>query len=173
MASEPHASLQMFLAHAVALEEEAAERYDELSAVMETHHNEVSELFRRMADYSRLHRAEAEARAHASPGELPALKPWEFSWPEAESPESAAMANAHYLMGPHEALQLALAAEHRAHAFYRAVAEAAADPALTALAAEFAAEEAGHADLLEDWIRRTPPDPAPPGGDLDPPVAVD
>ena len=47
-------TLEVFLAHAVTVEEEAADRYDELAAAMEVRHNEdVAALFRRMAGYSR------------------------------------------------------------------------------------------------------------------------
>ncbi len=175
MSPEAHAgaSVALFLAHAVTLEEEAAERYDELADTMAVHHNEVAALFRRMAGYSRLHRDEALGRAAAEGDALPALRPWEFAWPSPESPESAALEYTHYLMDAHQALTLALAAERQAQAFYQQVADTTADGRVRALAGEFAEEEAEHARLLEDWLARHPPTPAQPKDDLDPPVAVD
>ena len=166
--------LDVFLAHAVVLEDEAAQRYDELAEAMEVHHNpEVAGLFRKMAGYSRLHLAEAVQRAEEEAGGLPDLKPWEFAWPGDESPESGRMESSHYLMTPHHALKLALAAERSARDFYAGVAERAADPTLEELAREFAAEEDEHARALEQWLERYP---APPEGwdeDPDPPAAVD
>ena len=171
---KPHQQLGSFLAHAVVLEDEAAERYDELADVMDTHNNdEVAELFRKMAGYSRLHRAEATEHAGRHAGGLPPLKAWEFHWPGRESPESAAMELSHYLMTPHHALKLALAAEIQARDFYAGVAEATDDPAIAALAREFAEEEGEHAEALEAWIARYP-EPEPGWDeDLDPPAQVE
>ena len=46
--------LDTFLAYSVALEEEAAERHDELADMMDVHNNtEVAETFRKLAHYSR------------------------------------------------------------------------------------------------------------------------
>ena len=45
-----------FLAHAIAMEREAAERYLELADMMEAHNNlEVASLFRDMVRYSNMH----------------------------------------------------------------------------------------------------------------------
>jgi hypothetical protein len=57
-------TLPEFLAHAIALEREAAERYLELADMMEAHRNdEVSSLFRDMVRYSRLHHDSIVERA--------------------------------------------------------------------------------------------------------------
>ena len=57
-------TLPQFLAHAIALEREAAERYLELADMMEAHRNdEVSALFRDMVRYSRLHHDSIVERA--------------------------------------------------------------------------------------------------------------
>ena len=162
-----------FLAHAVTLEDEAADRYDELADALEVHNNpEVVALFRKMAHFSRLHRAEATERADQEGG-LPRLKPWEYQWPDAESPESGAIEDSHYLMTPTHALRLAYQAEIGAHRFYAACARDTANPELRALAEEFAAEEAEHAAELEQWIARYPEPEAGWDDDLDPPVSVD
>ncbi|NCF63809.1 MAG: rubrerythrin, partial [Gammaproteobacteria bacterium] len=45
--------LDIFLTYSVALEEEAAERHDELADMMDVHNNpEVAETFRKLAHYS-------------------------------------------------------------------------------------------------------------------------
>lgn len=171
---KPQSNLGSFLAHAVVLEDEAASRYEELAEAMDTHNNaEVAELFQRMAGYSRLHRAEATEHARLHADGLPALKAWEFHWPGNESPESAALELSHYMMSEHQALKLALAAEESAHKFYAGVADASQDPAIVALAREFAEEEGEHADAIRVWLQRFP-EPEPGWDeDLDPPAEVE
>lgn len=165
--------LQQFLSHAVALETDAAERYDELCRSMDVHHNaEIAQLFERMAHYSRLHRDEARERADRAGGVL-AIDPWSFEWGGGESPESAATEAMHYRMSAREALAVALAAERSAHAFYAGVAATTQDSAVRALAEEFAEEELGHAVEIERWIERLPAEPEDALGDLDPPMDVD
>lgn len=70
-------STEELMAHAYAIEAEAAERYDELATQMEVHNNlEVAALFRKLAEYEGAHAREIEERsAHLS---LPVLAPWEF-----------------------------------------------------------------------------------------------
>ena len=163
-------SVGLFLAHAVELESEAAERYDELADSMEAHNNvEVGELFRKLAGYSRQHRDEVKRIADEF-GALPKVAPWEFQWDNTpESPEAAAFENAHYLMTAHHALKMALICEVQGQKYYAAVAAETKDPRVATLAAEFAAEEGGHVDLVRQWLQRYP---APPEGwdeDPDPP----
>ncbi|MGD8429412.1 MAG: ferritin family protein [Ectothiorhodospiraceae bacterium] len=167
-------NVQEFLAHAVVLEEEAAERYDELADAMEVHNNaDVRDLFRRMAEYSRLHLAEAHSRAEAEGGALE-LKPWEFRWPGGESPEAGDMAQTDYLMSPREALLVALAAERRAFDFYHGVHGGDGHPRVRELARAFAEEEAEHVAELRRWLRHYPaPADGGPEEDMDPPVAAD
>jgi rubrerythrin len=170
----PLEDLGVFLLHAVVLEDEAASRYDELADTMEVHHNdEVAGMFRQMAGYSRLHLAEATEHARHHAGGLPELKPWEFDWPGAESPESGRVDATHYLMTPHHALKVALAAETSAREFYAHVAEQARKDDIRMLAAEFAAEEGEHVKALERWLERYPPPRRAWDEDLDPPVSVD
>ncbi len=165
--------LRQFLSHAVALETDAAERYDELHRAMDVHHNaEIAELFAQMAHYSRLHRAEARERAERAGGVL-AIDPWAFEWGGGESPESAATEAVHYRMSAHDALAVALAAERSAHAFYAGVASTTSDAEVRALAEEFAEEEGGHAREIERWIERLPDEPDDVLGDLDPPMDVE
>lgn len=164
--------LPVFLAHAIALEEESAQRFDELADALEVHHNgEVVELFRKMAHYSRLHLADARKRAEGL--DVPHLAPWEFKWPDSESPETVEVFDAHYKMTPYHALSVALASEKRGQAFYADIAETAEDDGVKVLAKEFADEEAEHVALLEGWLARTPPPDDHWAEDMDPPAAVD
>jgi rubrerythrin len=162
----------LFLAHAVALEAEAAERYDELADAMEVHNNrQVAAMFRKQAHYSRLHLAEVTETAKGVA--LPKLKPWEFQWRTPEGPESAPVERTHYLMTPYHCIHMALQNERRGHQYYAEMARDATDPEVRRLAEEFAAEEAGHVALLEQMalsVKEPEPDW---DQDLDPPVVSD
>lgn len=165
-------TVEDFLAHAVALEEDSAVRFDDMADALEVHQNhEVTELFRRMAHYSRLHLAEAQKMAEGL--NLPHFKPWEYKWPDAEPPETPEMDATHYLMTPHHALVMALDSEKRGQAFYADLATHNANETIRELAAEFAEEEAEHVALLETMLAKYPEPSDDWDEDMDPPVAVD
>lgn len=143
--------VELFLAHAIALEREAARRYEELAAAMSTDGNaELRTFFARMAHFSRLHLAGAVARGGFR--ELPALRPDEYDWPDGTAPETAEWAGVDALMHADDALRLALASERRGHAYYGAIAATTTDAELRVLAGEFAAEEAQHVVELQKLV---------------------
>ena len=147
--------LDTFLAYSVALEEEAAERHDELADMMEVHNNpEVAETFRKLARYSRLHAREIRDRSQGA--ELPKIAPWDFGWETMEGPETADIGDMNYLMNTAQALHVAMGNEQRAHDFYSAISTESPDPEVRAVAAEFADEEQEHLALLEQWLSRVP-----------------
>ncbi|MCI4677650.1 ferritin family protein [Rhodoblastus acidophilus] len=144
-------TVEEFLAYSIHLEQEAASRFGELADAMETGGNrEVAQLFRQLADYSRLHLADAKARAGFR--EIPEIGPMDFIWPDLESPEKAAIWGADPLLSRREALDVALAAEKAGHDYYRSVRDTTDDPETKVLAAEFVDEEAGHVAVLKKWI---------------------
>ncbi|SMH54225.1 ferritin-like domain-containing protein [Azospirillum agricola] len=145
----------LFLAHACVLEEDAANRFSDLSEAMKTYGNqEVAAFFGQMATFSRMHLAEARQRSGFRT--LPDLKAEEFQWPDGESPEAASMEGSHYLMTVEYALELALDSERRGQAFYAEVARTTTDSEVRMMAEEFAAEEAEHVAQLEVWAKRYP-----------------
>ena len=160
--------LDTFLAYSVALEEEAAERHDELADMMDVHNNpEVAETFRKLAGYSRLHAQ--EMRDHSRGSDLPKIAPWNYGWETMEGPETADLGEVHYLMNTTRALHIAKRNEQRARDFYAGISRESPDPAVRALAAEFAEEEQGHLALLEDWLARLPAGDTAAPFDPDPP----
>jgi rubrerythrin len=160
--------LDTFLAYSVALEQEAADRHEELADMMDVHNNpEVAATFRKLAGYSRLHAQ--EIRDHARSADLPRIAPWDFGWETMEGPETADIGAVDYLMNAARALQIAMGNERRAHEFYRAISLESPDAAVRALAAEFAEEEKGHLALLEEWRRKVPESPDKRPYDPDPP----
>jgi len=163
-------SVEVFLAHALTLENEAADGYQEIGDSMAVHNNpKVAAMFFKMAKYGRLHAA--EVRELAAELTLPHIAPWEFAWQDGNSPEAPSMANVDYMIRPAEALALALRAEQQAHDFYAAVAGASEDPRIRELAAQFAGEEAEHVRLLSEWIAKVPAGDGTADFDPDPPAS--
>ena len=148
-------TIEELLAHGKALEQEAAERYEEIADAMEVHNNlEVAELFRKLTGYAQKHAAEMTDRSAGM--ELPRISPWDFKWPNGSAPESASFGDAHYLMTPYHALRLAHRAEVHAHDFYANIAATSQSDEVRVLAAEFAEEEAGHVHLIEERLSSVP-----------------
>ena len=145
--------LPEFLAHAIALEHEAAERYLELADMMESYRNdEVASTFRDMVRYSRLHHDSIVERAKGI--ELPAIRSWQYRW--RNPPEVGGEEAFDPKLNTYEALRYARENELRAKEFYAQVATETGDAEVRRLAEEFAAEEAEHVQALDDWLARTP-----------------
>ena len=143
------------LAHAIAIEHEAAVRYTELGERMgEMGNDVVAELFLRLARLEKEHEQELQRRAAGLA--LPKIAPGEYAWFDKGAPETAAHDLVLNLLTPPAALKIALDAEVRAAAFFEAARRQAADPTLAELAAEMAAEEGVHIAWVKSAIRRTP-----------------
>ena len=109
-------ALPEFLAHAVALEQEAADRYLELADMMEAHRNDaVSAVFRSMVRFSQMHCDSIKLRVGSVV--LPQLKSWEYRW--RSPPEVGGEEGFDYLIEPYNALKYARANELRAMQYYR------------------------------------------------------
>lgn len=146
-------TLPEFLAHAIAMERESAERYLELADMMETYSNaDVSALFREMSRYSVMHHDSVKERAGNI--ELPDIKSWQYRW--TTPPEMTDEAAFDRELDAFTALQYAHENELRAMNYYQSVADESDDPEVKRLAVDFAAEEKEHAAALDRWIAKTP-----------------
>jgi len=161
------------LAYSLALEKEAVERFTELADQMEVHNNhEVADLFYKLAEIEGKH---VDNVNRASQGkQLPDLLAWEFDWIGAgQSPEGGSMEDAHYLMQPWHAIELAKHGEQRAVAFFKHVASTATDKEVQKMARELVIEEEEHVALLEQWQQRFPKPADNWDDDLDPPTILE
>ena len=146
-------TLPEFLAHAVALEQEAADRNLELADMMEAHRNDaVSAVFRSMTRFSQMHCDAIKLRIGSV--QLPQLKSWEYRW--TSPPEVGGEEGFDYLIEPYNALRYARDNEVRAMEYYRSVAGESTDAEVKRLAGEFAHEETEHVAALDKWIELTP-----------------
>ena len=165
-------SMGELLARAHRIEQEARERYGMLADQMDVHNNPALEkLFRDLAEIEGRHADEIAAQLAAQG--LPQMGPLDFDWAGPESPEAIDPGDIHYRMTPWQALQLALAAERAALAFFEELAEAAGNPEIGAMAGEFAEEEAEHVRLVERELEKYPEPPETWDEDPDPPALQD
>jgi rubrerythrin len=125
----------------------------------------VAQVFRKLADIEALHAKQILSQMKWP--SMPAL-PVAYAW-EGEAPETAPFESVHYLMQPYHALDIALRCEMRAQAYYERIGREVTDPQVRAAAAELAAEEREHVELIRKWMQRVPqpkpqwdedPDPA-------------
>jgi len=148
-------TLADLMAQAYALEREAVERYSEFADAMEMHNNrEVAAMFRTMAQYEAKHAQQIlDEMGWTEPPPPPAGG---FQWLAFEAPETTPIDEVHYLMQPWHALQLALAAEQRAEAFFGELARAATTEAVRKAARQMQAEEREHVELVKAWMKKVP-----------------
>ena len=151
-------SLEEFLVHAHALEQELTERYQEMADSLEVHNNlAVAELFHKLADYGATHAGALIQQANSQ--NLPQAAPWEYQWLTQNGLE-ACMQDTHYQMTSSEALRLALRIEHCALTFYTQT---------TDDSSALGINKQQHLKLLQEWLdEESEPQPGP-AEDLDPP----
>ena len=150
-------SLPELLAHALAMETEAAERYEELADQMETHRKAaVAKIFRRLEKEEKAHLVELTAMC--SRYQLPQYAPWDYKWTTGESPEAIDIGMVSYKLSVRDAVELALVHERRASDFYAGIAQRASNDEVRILASQFAAEEREHIGWLESCLADCGPD---------------
>ena len=158
------------LAVAYQIEIDAVERYNLLADQMEIHNNpELVKVFRDLARAEGIHGE--EVRRLAGDFDVVSHARQIARFERTESPEEAELASAHYMMTPWHALQLSLAGEKRALAYFTSIVETAKDPKVKAMAAELVEEEAEHVNLVNRLLRRYPAPSDSWADDMDPPVS--
>ena len=135
------------------IETDAVERYTLLAEQMESHNNpELVAVFRDLARAEAIHAEEIRQQAQSI--DVVELARQLGPWMEGESPEEADLGTAHYLMTPWHALQMALAGEQHALAYFKSVVESTSDLRIKQMAEEFAEEEAEHVNLVHRLLRK-------------------
>ena len=144
-------SVAELLAHAHAMEAEAAAQYQLLAKRMEGVNPELATFFHRMAAIEAKHVSRLDEVAETF--ELPDLRSWPTEWPEGGAPETLPADRVHAGISAQDGLNLAMEAEKRAVAFFADVAETANDGDVRRMATELAEEEREHVRLLESWAK--------------------
>lgn len=163
-------TLADLFAVAYQIEADAVGRYNVLAAQMETHNNlELVAVFRDLARAEAIHRDEIRRLA----GEIDVVSHARqvAKWARGESPEEVDLGSAHYLMTPWHALDLALAGEKRALAFFTSIVQTTTDPNIKKMAEEFAEEENEHVNLVYRLMQKYLLPAHSWSDDLDPPIS--
>lgn len=146
-------SLQDALDLAILIEEEAAERYQELADQMESHHTtEAAGFYKMMVKNETKHGKELLERRDHLFGEAPRNIERSMLW-EVEAPSYDRV---HVFMSAREALNVALEAEEKAHAFFVGAIEHVSDPGVKKLFEELREEEIEHQKLVKDELAKLP-----------------
>lgn len=161
------ATLNDFLAHAHALEQELAQRYTDMADCMEMHNNSaVSKLFRQLEAYSKPH--VGKLTEHGEGLELPKVPPWEYKWLCMKGPENC-MEHVHYLMATSQALEVAIRIEQGGRCFYELVVQGSSGAQVKSLASIMLAMKDQHLALLNSWLAQAKETDQMVLEDLDPP----
>ena len=149
-------SLKDALDLAIAVEDEARERYEEFAHQMAGHHTpEAERFFRFMAENEARHGEELRTRRRELFGDAPSeVDPGAVFEVEAP-PYDAARA----FMSARRALEVALEAERKAWGFFDRALEHVTDPGVRALFEELREEEVEHQRLVREELDRLPAEP--------------
>ena len=148
-------TLDEFMAQALTMELDAAQRYSEFADMMDTHNNpEVADWFRKMAVIEGKHATQimAEMGWTKAPRQTATTPVFEGF----EAPESAPVDDVHYLMQPWHVLQLALANEERAERFFAHLASVTTVASVRQAALALQEEEREHVELVKAWMLKFP-----------------
>lgn len=144
-------SVAELLLHALVIELEATQRYEQLADMMEqTGNHKVANIFAKMAKIEATHAEAIEDQIRDR--QLPMLTPSQYHWRGVEAPENTDSARLFHLMTPRQAMTLALDNEKRAYEFFADVVDDSVDERVREMAAEFAVEEEQHVAWVEEWL---------------------
>ena len=147
-----------FLAHAIAIEREAAASYRELAFQMESVGNtKVAELFQRLARMEKLHELGLQSRAQGL--KLPRIPERAHAWLDAGPTEVPRYELLFNRVQAHQVLLLALRAEQNARDYFERVGKRSEVAEIRELAEELVADEAEHIQWIERAIEQEPAAP--------------
>lgn len=149
MTREPIRSIEEFLAHALAIEGEAVQRYREFQACFaEREEDMLAGLCNNLSHFEEQHFDQLVERSRGLT--LPVIPGHAYRWLDARTPEALPPEALYRIATPRQLLEIALAAEHRARDFFDSVARSAADSRVVRMAQEMAREEDEHVS----WVSR-------------------
>ncbi|GGI24077.1 ferritin-like domain-containing protein [Bradyrhizobium guangdongense] len=148
-------SLDELFALAHAMEQEAANRYDDLAKEMRKQgKNDLADVFARLSSAEREHVDSVARWSQSRRGKVPDPVLVRWQTPEAIDAEVAADAKTSRLMTPYRALAMAVRNEERAFAFWSYLAAYSDDPEIKRASEAMASEELGHVAALRKERRR-------------------
>lgn len=151
-------SLQDALDLAIAIEDEAKERYetfvDQVGSAR--YDGDAADMFRLMAGYETKHRDELASRRHALFGDAP-RKVTQADLDDVEAPDRG---KPRPFMSGRQAMEVALASEEKARDFFEGALGQIADPKVKDLFMVLRDEEEQHIRLVKSRLAKLPPGPS-------------
>jgi rubrerythrin len=149
-------SLQDALDLALSIEEEAKERYEQFAKITGGRYaGDAADMFRQMAGYEAKHWAEIDRKRRELFGDAPrGITADELD--DVEAPDRGAPRT---FMSARQAIEVALAAELKAHDFFDEALKETKDPSVRILFEELREEEKHHVKLVGAWLQKLPPGP--------------
>ena len=145
------ASIEEFYAHALAIEHEAAARYREFESYFDDRGEPL--LASLCGNLARAEAAHFDVLLETSRElRLPALAPGAHRWLESGSPEAPARELFYRVAHPHQLLEIALAAELAAQAYFERASAGESPSEVRAAALEMAEEECRHVSWVRDAL---------------------
>ncbi|HET9580970.1 MAG TPA: ferritin family protein [Usitatibacter sp.] len=152
----PIDTLELFYAHAIAIEREAVERYEEFTTYFRDRGDDVlAGLCENMAREEQEHHRKLLRAARGL--ELPPIDARRYRWLDEGSPEAPARELFYRVTTARQLLEIALAGELAARRFFRWVTRTSRDPAVRAAARTLSHEEADHARWVMDALQYREP----------------
>jgi erythrin-vacuolar iron transport family protein len=149
-------SAQDVLDLAILVEDEAAERYEELAHQLETHRTpEAAAFFRTMVRNEATHRARLLERRTRLYGDAPRAVSRAMLW-DVEAPEYD---EARAFMTVRQAMETALRSEEKAHAYFVAALAHVREPEVSALLEELRDDEVLHQEMIRREMARLEMEP--------------
>ena len=141
---------------ATLVEEEARERYDEFTRVVGGRYaGDAPDMFRKMATYEEKHGAQISERRRKLFGDAPRRVSRDDVF-QVEAPDPTAT---RVFMSARQAMEVALEAEQKAHAFFVSALPHIVDPDVKALFEELRDEELQHQSYVKERIAKLPEGP--------------
>jgi rubrerythrin len=150
----PINTVPRFYAHAITIENEAAERYREFAEHMKDLSRDTAALFEQLARDGFDHARELLDRTRGV--RLPQLRSGAHAWLDKGSPLAAAHEWVFRLLSPRDALKVAMHAEQRAKRFFAHVVQTTGDGGVKALAGVFLKEEGEHIARMKRALLNVP-----------------
>ena len=149
-------TLQDALDLALSIEEEAKERYEQFATITGgRYEGDAADMFREMAAYEARHWTEIDAQRRQLFGDAPRrITPDALD--DVEAPDRGAP---RVFMSARQAVEVALAAELKAHEFFDEALPQVKDPSVRKLFEELREEEKRHVALVGAWLQKLPPGP--------------
>jgi rubrerythrin len=150
-------SLKDALDLAIAIEEEAQDRYDGFARQVGggRYAGDAADMFRTMAGYEARHRAELADRRRELFGDAPPA----VTADQLDDVEAPDRGRPRVFMSGRQAMEVALSSEQKAWEFFDGALRSVADPAVRALFEELRGEEEQHIRLVTQRLERLPPGP--------------